>query len=478
MGITLFEGIGGVAACFFAWYATNDLLAALCMGTLLIGWKLVSVGNRLYVLPLAFTFHWDQTSLGIFYNGLTGRALTAIDGSDYQPMVLIGLGCCLAWAIGLRLGSKLIKEPDPSENRPEFACSFRLLLIIYVVTVVLEASMTTAAADFPNFRQIIVTFDCARLGILYLVLRRLCHPEPRWLLIMGVVGWEVLLGMTGFFAGFREPMVLAAMATMEVFDKRNVRHWAAMGFVAASMAGLGLLWIGIRVEYRKDYVAVDNFQLSRSARVDRLSSLAGDWFNSDKAGLFDTADNLVDRMWAIYYPALAIKRVPSNLPHTDGAILMAALTHLVTPRIFFPDKPDLPSDSEMVRKYANINVAGRESDTSIAFGYAAEAYIDYGLPWMFVPVFFFGLVMGILFSLFRKLIWHRELFVAFATVTMWLSLYLFERSWATLLGVALAFFVYLGVPVLILDRFLLVRSQAKERQDEGVLYPQSGHSRV
>jgi len=71
--------------------------------------------------------------------------------------------------------------------------------------------------------------------------------------------------MTGFFAGFREPMVLAAMATMEVFDKRNVRHWAAMSLVAASMATLGLLWIGIRVEYRKDYVAVDNFQLSRSA---------------------------------------------------------------------------------------------------------------------------------------------------------------------------------------------------------------------
>src|SRR5476649_2951030 len=221
MRVTLFEGLGSTFALFFAWYITDDLLAALALAVLLVGWKLVAVGDRLYVLPLAYTFHWDQTSLGLFYGGITGRHLTAVDGSDYQPMVLIGLGCCLAIAIGIRIGASLIKPPDPNEDRPEFACSFRLLLIIYVVTVVLESGLTTAAADYPTIRQIIVTFDCARLGILFLLLRRLCHPQPRWLLILGVVTWEVVLGMTGFFAGFREPMVLAALATMEVFDRKN-----------------------------------------------------------------------------------------------------------------------------------------------------------------------------------------------------------------------------------------------------------------
>jgi hypothetical protein len=55
-------------------------------------------------------------------------------------------------------------------------------------------------------------------------------------------------------------------------------------------------------------------------------------------------------MWTIYYPALAVERVPSILPHTNGAILNDALTHIVTPRVFFPDKPELMSDSEKVRK--------------------------------------------------------------------------------------------------------------------------------
>lgn len=63
---------------------------------------------------------------------------------------------------------------------------------------------------------------------------------------------------------------------------------------------------------------------------------------------------------------------------------------VVTPRILFPDKGALLSDSEMVRTYSGVFVAGAEQGTSIAFGYAAEAYLDFGLPSMFVPSFLFG----------------------------------------------------------------------------------------
>ena len=40
-------------------------------------------------------------------------------------------------------------------------------------------------------------------------------------------------------------------------------------------------------------------------------------------------------------------------------------------------------------------------------------------------------------------------------------MYLFERSWATLLGVALGFMVYLGVPTLVFDRVLYYRYFAR-----------------
>jgi hypothetical protein len=473
MRLNLIESVGLVAVCLVLSLVSDDWLPGACLLVFLVGSRLLATDDRIYVLPLAFGFHWNQTSLGVFYGGLTGRTLDAVSSSDYRPMVLIGLVCCLALAGGIRLGMSFIKAPDPDEERPGFAFSLSFLVIVYVVTVVLEGGMTRLIQDYPSLRQIIVTVDSARLGILFLMLRRLLQPVPRWGLIATVVAGEVVLGMTGFFAGFREPIVLAGLAMLEIFDRRNARHWIAIGLVGATMIGLGMVWMGVRVDYRREFMAVDNFQASRSARVDRIGNLATDWFHSDPQNMWQTADSLINRMWTVYYPALAMKRVPDALPHTDGSILRAALTHIVTPRLFFPYKADLPSDSDMVRKYSNVMVAGREQNTSIAFGYAAEAYIDFGVPGMFLPVFFYGLAMGLAYALFRRAIWHREIFVAFATVTFWLSLYLFERSWATMLGVSVGFIVYLGIPLLLLDRFLLVRHSAQQRVAEPLLFPHS-----
>ena len=449
--------------------AAGDWLAGISVLTLMICVKLAWTDDGLFVLPLALAFHWMQGSLGVMYFGFTGRSLPAIDSSDYRPMVLIALGCCLALAAGIRLGLMFKKAPDPAIPRPGFAFSFGLLVSVYAVTVVLEGGLATLAPEYPSLRQILTTFEAARLGVLFLILRRLCSPPPRFGLLALVVTIEIVLGITGFFAGFREPIVLAVLAVLEIFERRNARHWMALVVASVAIMALGVLWMGIRRDYRKEYVAMDQFSASRSARVTRVEDLTTSFLQNDAEGIWTTTDILVDRMWTVYYPALALKRVPTVFPHTDGAILGAALAHIVTPRIFFPNKGELPSDSDEVRKYSGVHVAGREVNTSIAFGYSAEAFIDFGVPLMFVPVFAFGIFIGFCYTMFRSLVWHRELFVAFATVSFWCSLYLFERSWATMLGVTVGFMVYLGGPIVLLDRFLLIRFAAKQAGDDGAL---------
>ena len=466
------EIVTGAVIAFLVGLFANDWIAGASILTLMVGVRLVSTGDHLFVLPAAFAFHWLQTSVGVMYLGFLGRAVPTVELSDYRPMVLVALGCCLALAVGIRLGLMLREAPDPSEARPGFAFSFGLLVAVYVSTVALQGTLGALAPDYPTLRQIIVTFDTARLGILFLILRRLCSPKPRWGLIALVVSVEIVLGITGFFAGFREPVVLAVLAVLEIFDRRNQKHWLAIGIGGAVAVVLGLLWMSIRTEYRKEYVEVDKFQTSRSARFERIGSLTSGFLNSESADLWRATDALVDRLWTVYYPALALARVPRVLPHTNGAIFTAAMVHIVTPRVFFPNKAELPSDSDEVRKYSGVHVAGRENNTSIAFGYAPEAYIDFGIPLMFVPVFGFGVAVGFLYGLFRRLIWHRELFVAFATVTFWLTVYLFERSWATMLGVSLGFMVYLGVPLILLDRFLLIKYERQTRDDADLLFGQ------
>jgi hypothetical protein len=441
---------------------TGDWLTGASVMTLMICVRLLMTDDGLFVLPIALAFHWMQGNIGLIYYALTEREVVAIYDSDWRPMVMIALGCCLSLAIGIRVGLLARKAPDPTIPRPGFAVSFGLLITLYVVTVFLEGTLTAIAPDYPSLRQIITTFDSARLGILFLILRRLCAPPSRFGLVALVVAIEIVLGITGFFAGFREPIVLAVLAVLEVFDRRNARHWMALAVATVVICALGVLWMGIRSDYRREYVEVDQFSGSRNARITRVEDLTSSFMKSDAENLLKTTDQLVDRMWTIYYPALALKRVPSVIPHTDGRIIGAALTHIVTPRVFFPNKGELPSDSDEVRKYANMAVAGREVGTSIAFGYSAESYIDFGLPWMFLPVLGYGIFVGACYALFRSLIWHRELFVAFATVSFWISVYLFERSWATMLGVTVGFMVYLGGPIVLLDRFLLIQYTAKQ----------------
>jgi hypothetical protein len=456
---------------------TNDGLIGASLIVLWLIWKLTLVDDGMFVVPMALTFQWVQSTVGLFYLDFFGRSVDAIDRSDYRPMVMIGLGCCVALSVGIFLGRRLLQADSPIANRPDFAFSFKLIVITYVVSIILEGSLNTIAGEFPSLRQIVVNFDQGRLAILYLLLRRLYRPVPRWGPIAAVIGFEVTLGITGFFAGFREPLVLAGLAMLEVFDRRNGRHWLAATVVAVTAVAFGLVWMGIRTEYRRDYVEMDNFRTDRRARISRIGDLASGFFQSDTEGLIDTFDNLVDRMWPIYYPALAVSRVPAMLPHTNGAILSNALEHITMPRVFFPGKGILMSDSEMVRKYSGVMVAGAETGTSIAFGYAAESYIDYGLPWMFLPVFVFGTLIGLAYRLVSRTIRHRELLVAYSTVTFWFALYLFERSWVMTLGETVGLLVYVGAPLVLLDRMLLDRRE-KQSADHTLLFPESGSVRL
>ena len=200
------------------------------------------------------------------------------------------------------------------------------------------------------------------------------------------------------------------------------------------------------------------FASSRGLRLQRMQALLTDWIDHRDETAQHDLDMLIDRGWAIYYPALAVARVPAVLPHTEGALIGAALQHLVTPRVLFPDKGELPSDSEMVRKYSGVWVAGAEENTSIAFGYAVESYVDFGVPWMFVPALLFGVFCGLVYEWFLRLISYRELAVALMTVVFWLSLYLFERSWVRTLGLSVTMMVYLGGLGFLVDRFQLMHA--------------------
>ena len=452
------------AAVVLGIYGTGHWLGGAAILTLILVWAALRAEEGPPILAMALTFQWFQVSVGLFYVALTGDTLFAMVDSDWKQMMLLGLIDVACLTAGLTLGRRIIAQRiEYPRGGPTFAFSIRWLLIAYVASVVVAATIQQIAWQYSGFTQAILGLSFSKLAVVYLLLRRFMQPVFRWQWVGLLLGCEVLLGFTGYFAGFREPLIMGAIAMVEIFDRRNFRHWVMIGTVSILLAATSVFWMAVRVDYREEFD--DSLvNATRVERLERMQALARGMGTS----YVEPLRALADRMWTIYYPALALERVPRTVPHTGGRIMADALFHLVTPRFLFPDKAVLKSDSDEVRLYAGKNVAGEESGTSIAFGYLAESYVDFGVPWMFIPVFIYAVFVGMAYETVLRAITYRELAIALTTVIFWLTLYLFERSWVKTLGLNLTLLAYLGGSAFILDRYLLGRRGELEEEPLGI----------
>jgi hypothetical protein len=436
----------------------HDWIAGAALLLLWAGWHYLGTAGGSPVLALAFTFQWTQVVAGVLYYAVTGRQVPAMYETDYRPMVLIGLGSIAALLLGLVAGTRLLRAADEPDDTAVFR--WPALVRLYLASIVLAGALRRLAWWIPQLTQPIIMLSFFRFGLLFLILRRLVAPRPRWGWVCAVLGGEVLLGFTGYFAEFREALAIGALALFAGFDRRRVRHWFGLGLFAGLAFMSGVIWMSIRSDYRAAQTS-GVLSASRLERLQHVQELVTQWLATDLATMWVDVDALVHRTWAVYYPALAVRRVPAVLPHTDGLIFGKAIRHVLSPRLLFPDKGTPPSDSQSVRRYSGVWVAGPEQETTIAFGYAAESYVDFGVPWMFVPIFGFGLLMGIVYRSFLRVIRHRELAVALVSVMFWMSLFQFERSWLKTLGLSGTMIIYLGGATTALDRYLAGRRRGQ-----------------
>ncbi|MBI3790167.1 MAG: hypothetical protein HY275_04740 [Gemmatimonadetes bacterium] len=446
-----------------SWVLTSDWLVPAALGTLLLGWRLLREGPGTPVLAVAWTYQFAQVASGLLYVAATGDQLDTTLGSDWRPMVELGLLAILALAAGMHLGMRGVK---PRDGAIESALTWKQLIILYVIATALAAlflELTVNFAAFAGLYQGAVFLAYGRLAVLYLLFRRLLRPRLRGGWFALVLAFEVTLGLTSYFASFREVIIIAALSLMEAFDRRRAAHWLIAAGIALSLGVTSLVWTGIKGEFREAQDQDAQLAGSRDEKVRLMEQLAGEWFDRGAPAVQASVRKTVDRLWQVYYPSFVLKRVPAHVDHTGGTFLANAIIHVITPRFFFSDKGELLSDSDKVRKYAGLNVAGSESNTSIAFGYVAESYVDFGSPLMFVPIFGLGFAVGWLFRRMWRLFVHVDIATGATAISFWLAIYLYERSWDRTLGVGLTTLLFIGGAALLLDR-LLVAVAALERR--------------
>jgi hypothetical protein len=437
---------------------TDQWLMSTSLPVLWAIWRFLILNDGPPVLAFAMTYQWAMNVIGLFYFWLTGRRPLGMQAAAYEEMVVISLACVCVLVAGLVIGNTIVERRMEQRPRREIALSWTTLLIAYLAVLAFRGALRDYAWSInPGLTQGVLAITYIRYALFYLILRRLVYLQ-RWTLSAAFVTLELALGLTGFFAEFREPLFIAVVVVAEQFDYRRASHWLSFVVIGAVMGLVGVLWIGIRSPMRSDADQLSH--LSVTERLDYTSTLARAWFSGDAETKMDAIDGFVDRMWDIYYPALALARVPLVVPHTDGAIMMTALEHVLTPRILVPDKQDVESDSLQVRRFSGVNVAGPEQNTTISFGYAIQSYIDYGIPMLFVPILLYAIFMGAVYRFFLRILIHHEISVAVVTVIFWMSLYAANKSWAKLIGLSMTLMVYLGGFTFLLDRYLASSAEA------------------
>jgi len=96
------------------------------------------------------------------------------------------------------------------------------------------------AWDVPALTQGVLAIVFGRFALLFLIFNRLSQPPIRSGWIAVLLAGETLLGLTGYFAGFREPLMIAAMAVTGALDRRKVKHWVVLGAVGVVMLAAGV----------------------------------------------------------------------------------------------------------------------------------------------------------------------------------------------------------------------------------------------
>jgi hypothetical protein len=275
-----------------------------------------------------------------------------------------------------------------------------------------------------------------------------------YLTLGGVIAFEVVFGMLGFFAEFRNSILTLLVAAIAARPRLRVTD---VGIVAATgilIIAAGVFWSSIKQEYRTLLSEGTGAQVVLAPLSDRVAFLGHAAGSMDGAQFANGFSRLVARHGYIEFLGLTMENVPVAMPHENGQLTLAVLQHITMPRFLFPEKPALPSDTEIMAKYTGMPFDWDEY-TSISIGHLGELYVDFGFFGGLIAMSLAGWFVGFVY---RKLRSHSSsplLITAGFCVMVALPIAYFGTGYPKLIGsfvfssaIALAMQRY-GLPILL-----------------------------
>lgn len=354
-------------------------------------------------LPPALLFmclmQWLQGALMVLHADFLGVDLrTQTLARHIEEATYYTLGWVAMIAVGAFLVTRRITVASAATTT-SIHFSFRRLLVVYAVwTFALLAVGPVAPAQL---HQVVETLEVLRWALVFAIFAQGSSMPYGGVIVVGILGFEIVVGFLSFFSEFKIPLYVVALALMSAGYRPTPRQYATLAGVFVVTLYLGIVWSSIKMEYRNELnggrgTSTQEVVLTTGEMIDAFIGLVG---TVDAERLEKGADQLVRRIAYVEYFGYVLGYVPSVRAHEDGRLWLNALGHVLIPRLLFPDKPGLESDSMITERYTGIDM-GDNPGTSITIGVPAETYVDLGPVWMFAVPLLLGVMYGSVYRFF------------------------------------------------------------------------------
>ena len=403
------------------------------------------------VLAFVIVFHWLQATTRVFHANLVGVDVQDLvfypqfgSFADVEAATWLTLAGLVCLAVGMRVATQTMEPPErEAALREAETFSLRRVFWLYLVATFVLTAIVGSIGYWSSFRTILIGIEQLKWALYFLVGYLVLVRREGYVYLVVAFSIEFIAGI-GFFSGFKDVIFVSGITYFAARSRVTVGT-VVKGLAAVLLLGvMGSAWTVVKPEYRETISGGSGRQTTVVGQGEQVAILVSLLSEVDREALGEGFEPLAARVAYVDFFGYALRYVPDVVPHEDGALWGAALKHIATPRILFPNKPAIISDSEVTNRYTGVGVAGEEQGTSFSMGYMAESYVDFGPFWMFVPILLVGLWRGLMYRFFLTYGDYRVVGYAFA-VALFINLYELEKATGKLLGGLLMRFIVLAL---------------------------------
>ena len=395
----------------------NATLWVVCVLTLPLAVWLLGGKQAYPVLLWVIGVIWLQIIGDVVVADLTGTVLS--DGwlGPYRAEAILWSSCALlALALGmrsgLRLGGWIFQAVDPididSMARNGRSVSLHRITACYFASLVLTQILGSIATSVPTLAQPVLALTLIKFVCIYVLAAKVFESEHgyRWLILVSLV--EMVTGLTGFFASYKEAFIVILIALASCRRPARAGKWIFAASTVVAVVWVSLVWTVVKKEYRQ-YVSANPIE-------ERVEWMANRFFGDSRIDYGDAVVKLFERIGYTGLYASVLERQDSGALGSDLNFYASAVEHVLTPRILFSDKPTL-DDSKITTALLGTRI---DQDTSIGVGYVAQAQVDFGFPGLLLPMLLIGFVMGTAAKFFMTRSAPLIIRAAFTTASLFL----------------------------------------------------------